>query len=153
LQRKSIARSIVAHGKTAEQGWGQDCTVGELIENSTWKVIPVSPLHKVLLVEAGPCARGAQGANGAMWIIRLDGVTPAVLASPEQQFSGWIYSVQPSRSYGYRDIVVGWHMSAAESNLSYFRFDGKGYRCIGNAISTRDDSGSEEIVPTKPSAQ
>jgi hypothetical protein len=152
-QRKSIAKSIVAHGKTASQDWGQDCTVGELVDGSTWEMLPVSPSHKVLLLEAGSCARGGQGANGAMWIVRWDGVTPVVLASPEQQFSGWIYSVQPSMSYGYRDIVVGWHMSAAESGLSYFRFDGKRYRCIGNATSTADESGSAKIVPTKPSGK
>jgi hypothetical protein len=151
-QRKSIAKSIVANGKTASQDWGQDCAVRELVDQSNWEVIPVSPSHKVLLVEAGSCARGGQGSNGAMWIVRWDGAAPVVLASPERQFSGWIYSIQPAMRYGYYDIVLGWHMSAAESGLSYFRFDGKRYRCIGNATSVAEN-GSTRIVPTKPSGQ
>jgi hypothetical protein len=152
-QRTSIARRILAHGKTVSQDWGQDCAAGELADGSRWEVIPVSPSHKVLLVEAGSCARGGQGANGAMWIVRWDGATPAILASPGRQFSGWIYSIQPSMSYGYRDIVLGWHMSAAEAGLSYFRFDGKKYRCIGNATSMADENGNAKIVPTKPNGQ
>jgi len=51
-------------------------------------------------------------------------------------------------SNGYRDIVLGFHMRAGEADLSYFRFDGKKYRCIGNAIYTDDDE-SVKIVPTK----
>lgn len=149
-QKKSIARSIVLHGGAAGQNWGEGCTVGELVDGSTWEVLPVSQAHKVLLVEAGACARGGQGANGAMWVVRWAGAAPVILASPEQQFSGWIYSIQPSISYGYRDIVLGWHMSASEAGLSYFRFDGKGYRCIGNATSISDGSGSAKIVPRKP---
>ena len=152
-QRQLIAKSIAVHERTATQDWGQDCTVSELSEGSKWELLPVSPLHKVLLVEAGPCARGGQGSNGAMWIVRWDGATPVVLASPKQKFSGWIYSVQPSTRHGYRDIVLGWHMSAFEASLSYFRFDGSKYRCIGNATSATDESGIAKIVPGQTSAR
>ena len=149
-ERRLIASIIVADAKSDYQPWGQDCTVDDLLNDSKWEMIPVSPSHRDLLLQAGWCARGAQGANGAMWIIRLDRGTPVVLASPIHLFSGWIYSIQPSISFGYRDVVLGWHMSAAESNLKYFRFDGKRYRCIGNATLAKDENGGFKIVQAQP---
>ena len=90
--------------------------------------------------------RGGQGANGAMWVIRLDGVAPALLATPEQ-FSGWLFLVQPTQSHGYPDIVLGWHMSAREATLNYFRFDGRQYGRLGTASLLFDDDGNAKIVP------
>jgi hypothetical protein len=81
-----------------------------------------------------------------MWVIRFDGNTPALLATPKE-FSGWLFSVGPSSSHGYPDIVLGWHMSAAEANLSYFRFDGKSYHSIGTATLQTDDQENQKIVP------
>lgn len=152
-QKRLISRTIAAYEATASQDWGQSCTVSELVDGSTWERLPVSSGHNVLLVEAGTCARGGQGSNGAMWVIRLGGTNPVILASPAQQFSGWIYSVQPSTGFGYRDLVLGWHMSAAESSLSYFRFDGKFYRCIGHATADRDDNEITKIIPANTGAR
>ncbi len=108
----------------------------------------VAARREVLLVEAGEgCARGGQGSNGAMWLIRFDGGKPTLLASPEDDFGGWLYSVQPTQSHGYRDVVLGWHMSAREAPLCYFRYDGKSYHLIGTAILRGDENGNETIVP------
>jgi hypothetical protein len=102
----------------------------------------------VLLIEAGRgCARGGQGSNGAMWLIRFDGLKPTLLASPQEGFNGWLYSVEPKASNGYRDVVLGWHMSAFEADLSYFRFDGKSYRRISSATFRADDDGTQKIIP------
>ena len=38
-------------------------------------------------------------------------------------------------------------MSAAENDLSYFRFDGKGYQRIGEATHLTDEDGAEKIIP------
>ena len=128
-----------------------DCSgddLDQLIRGLRYEEIPVSDTQQVLLVEAGPgCARGGQGSNGAMWLIRFNGDTPVLLASPSADFSGWLYTVQPTVSHGYHDVVLGWHMSAREADLSYFRFDGKLYRCIATATITWDDDGKGTITP------
>jgi hypothetical protein len=126
--------------------------IDDLIKGLRFESIPISEKREMLLVEAGSgCARGGQGANGAMWLIRFDGpdgATPILLATPKE-FSGWLYAVQPTLSHGYPDIVLGWHMSAAETNLTYFRFDGKSYRLVGSASLLADDSENLKIVPAK----
>ena len=99
----------------------------------------------MILAEApAGCARGGQGSNGAMWVIRFEGATPALLATPDD-FSGWLFAVLPTLSHGYPDIVLGWHMSAAESGLNYMRFNGKIYRSIGGASLVSDDAGNPKI--------
>jgi hypothetical protein len=120
----------------------------EMIKGLRFEWIPVSEKQNVVLAEApAGCARGGQGANGAMWIIRFDEDTPTLLAMPKE-FSGWLFSIQPTLSHGYPDIVLGWHMSAFEAGLRYFRFDGKSYRSIGTAQFETDDQENQKIVPT-----
>jgi hypothetical protein len=117
-------------------------------ENLKFEELPVSATEKIVLVEAGNgCARGGQGSNGAMWVIRFQGDKFSFLATPEQQFNGWLYSIQETTSHGFRDLVLGWHMSAGETDLSYFRFDGTCYQLIGAATNLRDENGSERIIP------
>jgi hypothetical protein len=133
--------------------WESDASeIDDLIEGLRFETSPLSDKQDLVLVEAGSgCARGGQGANGAMWLIRFDGpdgATPTILATPKE-FSGWLFSVQPTLSHGYPDIVLGWHMSGAEASLSYFRFDGKSYRRISTASLLSDDDENEKIVPTK----
>ena len=74
-----------------------------------------------------------------MWLIRLDGDVPVLLASPEGDFNGWLFSIQSSMSHGYRDLVLGWHMGAGNYGLTYFRFDGKSYVSIGTATDTNGE--------------
>ena len=145
-QLKSFAHLL--RQQKPEEIW--DCEAADmddLIKGLRFESIPISPQQSVVLAEApAGCARGGQGANGAMWVIRFDGNTPALLATPKE-FSGWLFSVGPSSSHGYPDIVLGWHMSAAEANLSYFRFDGKSYHSIGTAKLQTDDQENQKIVP------
>jgi hypothetical protein len=148
-QSRSLA--VLLRKQKPEDVWeceGSD--LDDLIKGLRFEAIPLSEKQTMVLVEAGSgCARGGQGANGAMWLVRFDrtdGTTPTLLATPKE-FSGWLYSIQPSTSHGYPDIVLGWHMSAAEANLSYFRFDGKSYHCIGTASLVADGQENERIVP------
>jgi hypothetical protein len=118
-------------------------------------VISLALGHKTFLVEAGPgCARGGQGSNGAMWLVELHGSKPTMLASPKQKFGGWLFSVQPNPQSVYSDIVLGWHMSAFESDLTYFRFNGHSYNPIGTAILKFDEGGGDgkgTLTPNHPS--
>jgi hypothetical protein len=145
-QLKSFAHLL--RQQKPEEIW--DCEAAEmndLIKGLRFGSIPIATQQNVVLAEApAGCARGGQGANGAMWVIRFDGDTPALLATPKE-FSGWLFSVGPSSSHGYPDIVLGWHMSAVEANLSYFRFDGKSYHMIGTAKLQTDDEENQKIAP------
>jgi len=118
----------------------------ELIKGLSFETIP-SPGAHVVLAEAGAgCARGGQGANGAMWAMRFNG---AKLIDSPSELSGWIFSIQPTLSHGYPDIVTGWHMSAEETDLSYMRFDGRSYRSIGSAKLVSDENENTKIIPVR----
>jgi hypothetical protein len=119
------------------------------VEKVFFKEIPISETEKALLIEAGEgCARGGQGSNGAMWVVRFEGDKVSFLATPEQKFEGWLYSVQPDASHGLRDLVLGWHMSGAETGLSYFRFDGSSYHSVATAVRVYSEDGAK-IVPNR----
>jgi hypothetical protein len=119
------------------------------VDKVFFRELPISTTEKALLVEAGEgCARGAQGSNGAMWVVRFEGDKVSFLATPEQKFEGWLYSIQPTTSHGLRDLVLGWHMSAEETGLSYFRFDGTSYRSIGTAVLVYEGCAAK-IVPDR----
>jgi hypothetical protein len=123
------------------------------VEGLRFSGISLSETHRTILVEAGRgCARGGQGANGAMWIVQLEAGKVTVLASPEHRFNGWLYAVQPSSSKGYKDIVLGWHVSAREAGLSYFRFNGTRYDLLSGAGIKWDDSGHATITPLAKAA-
>jgi hypothetical protein len=69
------------------------------------------------------------------------------VASPEGDFGGYLYSVQENTSHGYKDLVLGWHMSARDADLTYFRFDGRTYQLIATATIEFDDGGVGRISP------
>jgi hypothetical protein len=120
----------------------------DLLNNVNFSSISLAPGHKTILVQAGPgCARGGQGANGAMWIVELHGTKSTLLATPGRNFSGWLYSSQHTSHSEYKDIVLGWHMSAFEANLAYFRFDGRFYKVIASATLKSEGDGIGTILP------
>ena len=143
-QLRAIGKLLRQPGKS--DMWGcEGNDLDDMIRGLIFEEIPLAQGQRVFLVEAGAgCARGGQGANGAMWLIRFDGEKPVLLASPDNDFNGWLYSIQPTVSHGYHDLVLGWHLGADNYNLSYFRFDGKAYVAIGRA---NDNLG--EITPDK----
>lgn len=145
----SIAKLLHNSVESGRDMWmceGADLDV--MIKGLIFEEIPLAPGKDVLLAEAGRgCARGGQGANGAMWIISFDGDTPHLLASPLNDFNGWLFSIQPSTSFGFRDIVLGWHAGAGNDGLTYFRFDGKTYNAIGRASDFQDENGLVKIAP------
>jgi hypothetical protein len=128
----------------------EDCADEEpnWVEKVFFRELPISETEKALLIEAGQgCARGGQGSNGAMWVLRMKGDKVSFLATPEQKFWGWPYSIQPTTGHGLRDLVLGWHMSAAETDLNYFRFDGTSYHLLGTAVLVYGEDGTRKIVP------
>jgi hypothetical protein len=85
-----------------------------------------------------------------MWLVRFDGDKPEIVASPKDGFSGWIFTIRARDPYP--DVILGWHMSAEESSLSYFRFKGTRYRALGQA-TLKGDGDEGKIIPDKGKAQ
>ena len=82
-----------------------------------------------------------------MWLLQLRNDKVTFLVTPEDHFNGWLYSIQSDTRHGFHAIVLGWHLSAGEAILVYFRFDGKLYRAIGSAKILFDDNDIGKIVP------
>jgi hypothetical protein len=143
MVRRALAARVQSDNWPCAQGEEPDWA-----DKVTFYDLPVSKTDEVLLVQAGAgCARGGQGANGAMWLVHFKNGKPIFLATPQQKFNGWLYSIQPSTSHGYRDVVLGWHMNAGEADLTYFRFDGTSYQVRGRAQLLTGDGGVVRIVP------
>ena len=142
-QTHNLQRMLVRHSRTTGQTWcDKDDT--SWVDNLKASDIPIGVAH-AMLIEAGQgCARGAQGANGAMWLIRWQGPTPVLLG----ELAGWPYRVLPHTSHGLHDVTVGWHMSAREFGLSLFRFDGTHYQQAGTADVVCDDYGKCKATPS-----
>ena len=141
--RKALAARVRLDNWPCAQGDEPDW-----VNKVTFEELPISSTEQAVLAQAGMgCARGGQGANGAMWVLQFKGDKLAFLATPQQEFNGWLYSVQPTSSHGFRDLVLGWHVGAGESNLSYFRFDGKSYHLLGRAQLLFDEQYVGKIVP------
>lgn len=128
----------------------QDCLPSDptFFEKLQYSSVPLAAGAKVVLVEAGTgCFRGGQGSNGSMWLVRFDGLQTTLLVTPQEAFVGYVYSIEPTTSKGYRDIILGWHMSAFEAGLGYFRFDDRSYRRIGTASLRKDENGTSTLIP------
>jgi hypothetical protein len=159
LDRPQIQSAAISQGQLARlrkallervkpDRWCDDGEDPDWVDRITFGRLPVSDDVETVLVEAGVgCARGGQGANGAMWVVRFEGDKVIFLATPEHKFSGWLYSIEASTSHGFKDVVLGWHMRAMEADLSYFKFDGASYRLIGTAQLITDEDGKVRIVP------
>jgi hypothetical protein len=84
-----------------------------------------------LLIEPGTgCWRGGQGANAAMWVVDFRRSRPVLIASPADDFQGYLSAVGPAFSHGLPDIVLAWHMGAGDNAQTHFRFDGVRYRVV-----------------------
>lgn len=149
-QQLALVRKALADRVRLDHWPCADGDEPDWVEKVTFEGLPISDTEQAVLVEAGTgCGRGAQGANGAMWVLQFKGYELSFLATPEQKFSGWLYSIQSTKSHGLRDLVVGWHMSAGEADLSYFRFDGRSYREIATAQLLFNEGRPARIVPTQ----
>lgn len=129
--------------------WGcDDDQHADSVNGVFFSNIALATGHRTILVEGPRC--GGTGGGGPMWIVELHGSSATVLASPKQGFNGWLYTIQPNPHSVYSDIVLGWHMSAFESNITYFRFNGHSYNRIASAILKSDGGGNGTIVPNPP---
>ena len=145
--RKQLASIRTALSARSSRLGLWECDDRSWLQNLQFSGVSVAS-YPVFLVEAGSgCARGGQGANGAMWLVAFNGGHARVIASPDPKFNGWLYSVASQSHHGLRDIVLGWHMSAFEAGLTYFEFNGVNYTAISNAtLESNNDSGDSKII-------
>lgn len=109
-------------------------SASEIAQCLTFQSIPLKPPQTIFLVLAGPpCFQSGTGGGGPMWLVRFRNGEPILLATSKNGFYGWLYSIQPPVANGYHDLVLGWHMSAFETDLTYFQFNGISYVPIARA--------------------
>src|SRR5580658_4984390 len=72
-QLKSFAHLL--RQQKPEEIWDCEATdLNDLIKGLRFESIPIATQQNLVLAEApAGCARGGQGANGAMWVIRFNG--------------------------------------------------------------------------------
>lgn len=145
-QRRNIEQQVTSVAKQDSWECSDKDDLAQLLAGLRYEQIPVKDSAKNVIVTSGVgCARGGQGANGAMWLFNVSGNRPKYLG----ELSGWGPGVIPTGHSGYRDLVTGWHVSAYETALTYYRFDGKRYRPTDHAKATADQNENWAITPAK----
>ena len=138
LQQARLKRLLLRSGPVWQGCEGDTAWASNL--KTSW--ISLGPVRGTL-VETGPgCARGGQGANGAMWLVQWHGTEPGMLG----QLDGWFYRVLPTAHHGLPDVTAGWHMSSSEFDLTLYRFDGHRYTQAGGADVKCPDNGDDRCV-------
>ncbi|HTH53129.1 MAG TPA: hypothetical protein VL495_04200 [Edaphobacter sp.] len=145
-QKRNIEKQV--SGIAQHDSW--QCTseedLTELRKGLLYEEIPLKAAEKTVIVTSGVgCARGGQGANGAMWLFGVKANQIHYLG----ELSGWGPGVLSASHAGYRDLVTGWHMSAEETGLSYYRFNGKEYKRTDHADAVSSQDGSWKITPAQ----
>jgi len=145
-KKHSIERKIVLVAQ--RDGW--ECTGKEqidgLLQGLRYQWVPLKTDAKTVMITSGlGCARGGQGANGAMWLFDVSGKDPIYLG----ELNGWGPGTLKTSFAGYNDVVTGWHISGFEAGLTYYRFDGNSYRAIDGADAITDEDGNWKITPSK----
>jgi hypothetical protein len=139
VQQRGLARLIL---QCCKGSFEEGSTLADLVQRLIFQKIPLASKQNVLLIsDEDTEGTWGTGGGGAMWLVRLGGDVPILLASPEDDFNGWLYSIQPSVTHGYHDLVLGWHMSAGETILTYFQFDGRSYVSVSTAANLCDQNG------------
>lgn len=139
VQQQAIARLILHCCQGSFEG-KQGSSPDDILACVDFQEIPLASKQKVVLVseDQTECYQPGTSAAVPMWIVRMEGDVPVLLASPEHDLFGWLYSIQPTVTKGYHDLVLGWHWSAAETGLTYFQFNGTTYDSVSRAMEICD---------------
>jgi hypothetical protein len=137
-EQKAIVAHLERHGPH-EIG---DCVVDpELDRRPQFLKAPLGQPGILYVVSA--CNTSA---NGELWLVRIVQGQPRTLAN----FWGWGLEAQPQISHGLHDFVIGSHMSAFETGLDWYRFDGKRYRSISTAVAySPDEEGGKRMAEAR----
>jgi hypothetical protein len=144
LERSQIAairRTLLA--RVQEDGWYEAEDGQAWLRGLTFDEVPLKRNVRVVRATAGEgCARSGQGANGGMWLFEINGSKVHFIGA----LGGWGMAVQPTEANGFRDFVIGFRAGGTETGLTFYRFDGKGYKQIAKASEVQDDDGTWRLV-------
>jgi hypothetical protein len=128
---------------------GFDSPPGDWFQKLAYTVLARSASAKTIMAEDTCNCGSPGGTSGArpMWLVLLRKGRATLLAKSGGDFQGWLFRVVPGRSALYPDLILGWHMSAFESDLTWLRFNGRGYHTISKAkwLRPKDGSGNGRI--------
>jgi hypothetical protein len=103
LLRKALAARV------RSDNW--PCVTGDepdWAEKVTFTQLPVSTTEEVVLVEAGMgCARGGQGANGAMWVLQFKHGKPFSLLLQRRSSTDGFIQLRPQPVTGFEIWSLG----------------------------------------------
>ncbi|HEY5028687.1 MAG TPA: hypothetical protein VIK39_09790 [Candidatus Angelobacter sp.] len=155
-QERRAILSLVFAGNAPSTCVSSERTLAQEIDSIRIARASLAPGERDLLVQASDnCNCGGTG-NCAFWILReRPGGFDTLLAADMVQ----TFSVEPSSSNGYKNVMTSAHGSASYSDLALYQFDGKRYRkthCAGEEYTQREDgsfSDKPTITPTECGAE
>jgi hypothetical protein len=83
--------------------------------------------HPEVIAQSSSDENCSPTGNCAFWIFERSTKGYVSILSAEAQ----TFTLQPSKTHGFSDIITGRHASATESELTVFKFDGTEYRDFG----------------------
>jgi hypothetical protein len=144
LLKRLTARII--HRCAADPGPDDPTTAEEIFSQLRAGHIEVSSQHDtaVVIQGSGACMCGAVG-NCPLWVLS-DQSHPVLLlrAAGVQTFA-----VQKRRPETRYDLILGSHISAMQTDLQWFRFDGTIFRRYRCGIANWDDAGGNRLDPPR----
>jgi hypothetical protein len=141
---KSTIVSLVFAGTSVQACTGFNRNEKEEIDAISIARTSLHPGERNLLVQASDsCNCGGTG-NCSFWILRerpggFDTLLKTIMVQN--------FSLEPSSSHGYKDVITYAHGSATDGELKLYQFDGKQYRktrCASQQYKLRDDNTFEE---------
>lgn len=137
-QISAIRKILMARVKAQEDGWCSTEDGDSWLDGLQFDDVPVNQRVRIVRATAGDgCARGAQGANGGMWLFQIRGQRVQFVGA----FGGWGLAVQRAEVGGFHDFVNAWHSGYLDTELSYYRFNGAVYKKIAEASAVPDQNG------------
>jgi hypothetical protein len=138
IQEQAVAR-IIQHccqGSFDEKHGKSPQSILRCID---FQQIPLADKKEMVLISEDETECFQPGTSDAvpMWIARLDGDRPVLLS--EDNLFGSLYSVEPTVSKGYHDLILYSHFGAGTTLLTYFQFNGKFYESVSQAMELCDD--------------
>ena len=105
-----------------------DCDMPDGFGTFNYFIAPIGRPGIIYVQPGEGCLRRGEGTNTSLWLVDTSTPRPHFIAKPDDGFEGSGLGIEPNINHGLHDIVTAWHMSADDTVLAYFRFDGTHYR-------------------------
>ncbi len=130
-ERSALTSAIAAQlrPRMADLEIGSERELREIAAATRIKFIDLDGdgIPEIMAQEVGLKAGCGATGNCPFWIFQRSKRGYAVLLHREAQ----TFTIQPTKTKGFHDVVLGLHASATEAELTEYRFDGVAYRRVG----------------------